>query len=813
MKYITTLGLIGATLLCLGCNDSNSSSTPIEVNEPVDVNAPVTIYMKKKHLFSGASESAIIELSSALVQNRADEEHRVEFTTSDDSLISISPSECSLTSVEPRCEIQLSSHLEHEIQSSKDVHISATYKEDSHHLTTVTTLSNGVNERSFHVNNQCGFDVWLEANGASAAQIGCSPQSGTDFQSNCPDNQVCLQVNDTTNYCVNAVVIDINATAPIKVADENITYELNASACLGDIIIDRSSAVFGQCQCSTHNDCGAGQKCAPSAGTNQCQWDLELSNFGKVAQNANVNIPIVYPKDSKFAASGTMYIKLGCDESGANCLSDNVDTKLKSPTTFIEYTLATADVDFYDISNINGATIPVTIAPIVSKHTLFYSAENNGSLSFEGNPYWCSVAAGTSSEFKEQITKIKQAHPNAIPNTQLQDKFGCKNEYNATLDTGFIYVTQAEVNATHCTTNSDCNSSNAGPSCGVTSNVMLNNVDGNNTSQDNLDRSNYYQCGHIVGYASLTQLCGVADNNESLGYFDTALGINCSTQSDSTKEFTDYALCSMKFDQNDTGPARSCFNSNQTVKGDTCCGYSEWDGMPTGETKAGGNGAVSGVNTDAWTNNIKPFIKEMKEGCNTAYSYQYDDPYSTFTCLSKDSNDSKNYISYQVTLCDGNNSGGISIPSIKTCELDSNYPQSPANSLFVPAPGYTDELNSSKTDFFDVAVFACNDTSTCSESNLTAVTINSFANIYSDDNVSYFYVLGKDPRNETYQGCMFKAVENQCLAHAESTYNSIGCETWTLPESTNFAYSHRQVGMPAFSNGSDTNPFIVNPFK
>ena len=484
--------------------------------------------------------------------------------------------------------MKVTSYISHDALSHKEINITAKFDNVEQVLTTITAIPLAEKQRIFSVHNQCPFDVWLGENGASAAQIACTPGTDKNYQSDCPVNQICLNFSQTKNYCVFAEIIEVNATypqAPIKPSDINKTFELNTSACSGGMVTDESNNVFGQCECSNNNDCGKGQQCLPSAGTNQCQWSLELNDFGKVPTGKYVNIPIEYPEDSKFAASGSMYIKLGCNESGSKCISDNKDPSLMSPTTFIEYTLATTNTDFYDISNINGATIPVSIKPIVSTTTPFVSDENNDSSSFEGNPYWCSVAAGTSDEFKDQIAKIKTANPAVDPQTLLQDKYGCKNDYNNRLEPGQVLVI-ADGNITKsCVSDDDCKQSSVGSSCGITNNVMMNNLDGNNTLTDYLDRSDHYQCGHIIGYASLTQLCGIAEGNASFGYFDSKLGIQCSTESNTDIDFTNYALCAMKFTYTDidTGPARSCFNANQTAEGDTCCGYSSWDGMPTGE--------------------------------------------------------------------------------------------------------------------------------------------------------------------------------------------------------------------------------------
>ncbi|MBN2816630.1 MAG: hypothetical protein JXQ67_08095 [Campylobacterales bacterium] len=801
-------------LVFLGCSKESEQSSPFIFS------------ISKTQIFSGETQSATLSLNSLPASSylsAADTDgsvYSLRLYSSNNSVLEITPSTCTLSPENPSCDLQIISKLSHEVQKSVAIDISAEHNENVHHLATLTSFANGVKKRSFLINNQCPFDVWLEGIGASAAQVGCSPSTGTNYQSNCPEDELCLYFSQTKSYCVNASVIDENTTAPIMATDINVTYELNSSACSGGMITDISSPIFGQCTCSNDSQCALGQKCQPSGGTNQCAWDLGLDNFGKISKHSDVNVLLEHEADSQFAASGSMFVKLGCDGSGERCLLDNKDASLSSPTTFIEYTLATKSNDYYDISNINGATIPVSIRPIVSQTIPFYS-ENNGSNSFADNPYWCSVAGGTSEELLEQIEKTKKLSQGFIPLNTLQESYGCKNDFDTRLSPAFTLVSPEGSTHKSCQADSDCIGSSQGSSCGITSNTMNNNIDANNTKVANLDRAEHYECGHIVGYASLTQLCGLAEANSSYGYFDSEANITCSTEDSHSIDFINYALCEMHFisDSNDTGPARSCFNTNQTAMGDTCCGYSTWNSMPSGVSKDSSDAAVSGVDTNFWVNNIQPYVETIKDGCPTAYSYQYDDIYSTFVCQAKDT-DNENYLSYQITLCDGGDTGGVSLPAIKECSLDESYSTITEgdNTVFVPAPAYVDETNSSLTHPYDLAVYGCSDTSTCSDENLSKITVatpNSgpvYTEVYNDTNASYYYVLGKNRQTGRYQGCMFEVVAGNCLSLAQSQYNSIGCEAWTLPYATNYIFSHRQIAVPAFGNGTDLNPFPYNPF-
>ncbi|MFP4333806.1 MAG: thaumatin family protein, partial [Campylobacterales bacterium] len=59
-----------------------------------------------------------------------------------------------------------------------------------------------------------------------------------------------------------------------------------------------------------------------------------------------------------------------------------------------------------------------------------------------------------------------------------------------------------------------------------------------------------------------------------------------------------------------------------------------------------------------WTTYIKPKVEVVKKGCPSAYSHQYDDPYSTFQC--QNNIHGINMANYKITLCPSSKDNGIS---------------------------------------------------------------------------------------------------------------------------------------------------------
>ena len=97
---------------------------------------------------------------------------------------------------------------------------------------------------------------------------------------------------------------------------------------------------------------------------------------------------------------------------------------------------------------------------------------------------------------------------------------------------------------------------------------------------------------------------------------------------------------------------QSCYGANSAA---TCGGcatspanplFSSW---PT--TPAGGCQGLPGNccnNNPGWAANAQPSEAALKTTCPTAYSYQFDDPTSTFTCNSAPT---QNVVNYNVIFC------------------------------------------------------------------------------------------------------------------------------------------------------------------
>ena len=251
----------------------------------------------------------------------------------------------------------------------------------------------------------------------------------------------------------------------------------------------------------------------------------------------------------------------------------------------------------------------------------------------------------------------------------------------------------------------------------------------------------------------------------------TALGVNCSDA-----QTLAYAECTNQQSVSDQGPGRSCFNSNTTTKGDTCCGYAGWSFGGSTQPMGKGTAVVDGVDTSFWTTNILPLVKTTKAGCPLAYSYQFDDPYSTFTCATKAS---PNTTSYAITLCPSGDAAGVSPPPPPTCTAT------------VPSGNDANEFTVGIPSGITVAVDSCDSTGTnCT----TPLSPTAGSNIFTATSATLYQITAKNGSG-VQQACQFTIPASGCIARAGNS-SQPPCNTWSVD--TTGAWAGRSIAIPSF---------------
>lgn len=587
--------------------------------------------------------------------------------------------------------------------------------------------------RTLTFTNQCSFDVWVKSTGSNASNVACSP-STANAQANCPSGFICYEKDANTSYCV-AGTTGVTTFPVSKRSD----ITLQPSTCTSGVqVTDASSNIWGQCTCTDDADCAANQLCQPVVpGVQQCYWGYSLPRGGKLTHDESAQLTIK-PGSSRanaIVAGGKFYAKLACDDNG-NCLSDNTKG---APATLIEYTFQN-DNDWYDVSYINGVNLPATMYPVPAPG-VDYQADD---------PYRCMAAGGDAGTF-DAIAKYQQAH--AISGNDDLAPFACTNGYDALFTgslLGFNFVS-AETGAAACTKPSDCAS---GLTCGLT----LAAVEGGETAT---------ACGYRLGYWTYAQLCAA-----NASYENSGLGVDCAVQKNRA-----YALCKNLPGVNDTGPARSCFNANTTSSGDTCCGYQEWTKKIGGKSEAQpigrGDAPVQGVDTSYWKANVLPAVTYVKQECYLAYSYQYDDPYSTFTCATTGA---PNATDYQITLCPHGQDAGVSPPAGGTCVAK------------VPSGYDPDDFVVGLPSALTVTVKVCDAAGACDD----ALKPSAGSSIFTAEAGTKVYEITATDGSTT-QSCKFEIPDAGCIRRVST---SAQCMTWQLV--TDGAWPGRDVSVPDF---------------
>lgn len=315
--------------------------------------------------------------------------------------------------------------------------------------------------------------------------------------------------------------------------------------------------------------------------------------------------------------------------NSATCVSGTTSFNLPlNPLTKIEGTLvSTAGGDgVYDVSVINGMTVPVEMKAF---------GPSTGNTA--GAVYNCSAAGAP----------IQPLQSNALgvcswafdPSSAITSP-GINND--------FYWVTPGA--------DDNCSSSATPALCGM----AFNTAPPTNPSQ--VVRKN----GNFLGFSTLANYIGYSSSGQ-WGSHDlyTAFGMNSSLPSYGPPQ--NYTVLLGCIYDSATGTANSCnLNSLTTSEYDSCCGCVNWPFTTPAYSCGNGSSQWPGGNTNSlWTTTAVPgasvpytiqqAVTWLKTACPTAYTYQFDDPSSSFQC-NNDGNTQLN-TSYEITFCPAGLSG------------------------------------------------------------------------------------------------------------------------------------------------------------
>jgi hypothetical protein len=441
------------------------------------------------------------------------------------------------------------------------------------------------------------------------------------------------------------------------------------------------------CTVSSNAGCYPGSTCVATGNKNQCFWKVPIpSNGFKLAAYSGTGTPHstrfsvpVYDNGIQQQWSGNMAGRANCTTPGYQCAVSDCGSNAhngscplgsgfstKGPITGNEITFQGGEgtlptllpkfaglaiykacgpsgagscvvqtqalpVDFYDVSIINGVTIPYSITPVTNISPPYNPITPSAPPG--PDPYSCSVAGNI-----QETTKLAASSWSFSPNPS-EDYIWV--QYNPTPGAGCT-VGGGGANGCACSTgHTTCTSANS--KCGIAYNP------GGNTGT-------YLKqiCGPdvIAGapgkpmttYWTADEICAV-DSTSSIGVL-----FQCTTTG------KDLNACTGSF-------AQSCYTKGAS---NSCCGcpgpstpdlWSSILGVPVPSSSICANTNTTWQTAALGINGTpvppQPYVLWLKQACPTCYTYPYDDPNSTFTCGNGVTNSPayNNTVNYLVTFC------------------------------------------------------------------------------------------------------------------------------------------------------------------
>lgn len=402
----------------------------------------------------------------------------------------------------------------------------------------------------------------------------------------------------------------------LNYCDESIWFGIDSGAAPA-ITPDPSITPPDPNSCTGPNDCYHGSSCVTVAsGLNHCMWANPApadSNF-ELTPNGGTNTVVfpVYDNGISVAWNGGLAARTKCDQNAgagpcqiADCSASPstagcpVPSGFIGPATLAEFSLLTQNPvvtntsgytagDTYDITIINGVTIPTTMKPT----TVAWAGPSK--------PYQCAEAGSFSA------------------NAPLS---ACQWFDKPAFSPDFVWVDTDGGQA--------CGSCNPGQVCGHTIDLG-NSVVSTGTT-----------CGTQLGYLTADAVCALDD--------DFAAPFNCA--STIVQNMTTYTLSEIYgCTKGDFG--NSCYSAGASSACCGCQNWNVlFQGLVPSTTQSC-NASNSYwqqylIGTPSSLFSPLPWLKEL---CPTAYVYPFDDASSTFGCQSNDSNNN-NVVNYTVTFC------------------------------------------------------------------------------------------------------------------------------------------------------------------
>lgn len=383
--------------------------------------------------------------------------------------------------------------------------------------TTTDVVTQITNKRLINLVNNCDFDVWWSASGGAITDTPSCPSSACPSGSTCNNSANTCYYNNPGPTSGSYYLVKNGGNAATQIVQTDASTVSDQVMWKGVIA---ASTVCSETTCA-NNACGNNggtTSCAPGVGFNQPATQAEFTFL--------------------LTASGT--------------------------------------VDTYDITLVNGFSIPMSMA--TNQTAADFTCGTAGNNADAGNLTGCNFSSVT------------------VPTNM------------------YYWVTNTN---TSCNSGNTC--SNSSQLCGL--------------AFDSSSNSFVRNCGNFLGYYSANQICQTDPNYKSTfgDNFSCAQYLS-SPFPDNTYTLTKLLKCSPP---DTTAPLfNSCYlaySGYSTTDLQQCCGCTNWDGIAYVSESCPTNQV-----DPQWTENVLGIISWMKAACPTAYSYPYDDKASTFQCTASE---------------------------------------------------------------------------------------------------------------------------------------------------------------------------------
>ncbi len=383
-----------------------------------------------------------------------------------------------------------------------------------------------------------------------------------------------------------------------------------------------------------------------------------------------MTIPVYEANDIVF--SGGASARVGCQNASGdfthcaigNCNDDDnalgcgYTTGTSNGATIAEFTFQKTAIDFYDVSVINGAHIPISMG-LTSGQT-----PDSGEQGTVIKDYWCTTPGSATENGKRACGWDFSANlPTGTAPGGQKEKFYFVNvtmpDISNALSGGSIDLSKLS----YCAKDSDCTSQSCGLSYDLLSAIAAPNRPGLFTATGVNGKTGPFTCGDLLGFNTPVNICSLITQGAD-GYF------NCNTTfsqtppggtSPVTLSYTNMYSCN--------GSTDNCIKAKTDYTNDVCCGCTVWSslnlGIKSGQVNNSGDSIActfngTGKNTNSYWDgtqtdgpDVEGKITFLKQACPTAYAYQFDDATSTFNCYVDGSGGGTTFndTSYTITFC------------------------------------------------------------------------------------------------------------------------------------------------------------------